>query len=176
MYADLFCPQGTDFNKYIKLTNSDGSAVNTSGCLFYGAIRKNYYSKLYSAWLNVVTTDAANGNVWISLSASLSANIEYGRFLYSINMVDSDNNTSRIREGFFHITPSVIMSQPLKNIIIVDGGDFRTTTYAHLLNGGDFTTNLTSLFAQTEPNPCEPCNTFNEETLDIYYIFNGGTF
>ena len=109
----LFCPQGADFNTNMDLLADDGTVINVAGYLFGGAIRKHAYSANVSANLVITVTDQANGVATISLSAANTSNLEIGSYLYTIQMKDTSNTTSRLLEGAFIVTPSMLVTEPV---------------------------------------------------------------
>lgn len=105
--ADLIIDQGTDFSSSIQLKADDGTNINIAGYIFTSSIRANYFSANVTANLIMVITDAANGNVTMSLDAANTANIPAQRYVYDIKMKNTSNVTSRLAEGMFTVTPQV---------------------------------------------------------------------
>lgn len=106
-YAELTLDQGSSFETTVDLTNDDGTAINVTNYVFSSQIRKSYYSSNVTANLIVTVTNAANGNVKMSLDAANTANIRAGRYLYDLKMVTDTNVTTRIVEGIITVTPQV---------------------------------------------------------------------
>jgi len=106
-YAELTLDQGTTFETTIDLTSDDGTALNVTNCVFTSQIRKSYYSSNATANLVVTITNAANGNVKMSLAAANTANIKAGRYLYDLKMTTPGGVTSRVVEGIITVTPQV---------------------------------------------------------------------
>jgi hypothetical protein len=118
MKQTLYVDQGTDFSEYNLLTNFDGTPVNVAGYVFAGVVRKNPYSVLPSANLTVTAVDAPNGNVEISLTAAVTANLEQGTYIYTITQMNTANQTSIIQDGFLIINPSVLNDQPTPQTVV----------------------------------------------------------
>jgi hypothetical protein len=106
-YAELIVDQGATYESELDLVNDDGATINVAGYVFTGQIRKSYYSVKPTANLTISVTDAANGNVLISLNAATTANIKAGRYVYDVKMKDTANVVTRIVEGIITITPQV---------------------------------------------------------------------
>lgn len=106
-YAELTVDQGSSFDTNIDLVADDGTSINVSNYIFSGQIRKSYYSSNPTANLSITITDAANGNIAVSLNAATTTNIKAGRYLYDIKMTDTSNTVTRIVEGIITITPQV---------------------------------------------------------------------
>jgi hypothetical protein len=105
--VELFCDQGTDFSYTIDLSNDDGTALNVANYTFSSSIRKSYYSSGVTANLTVSITDAANGNVRLSMNSATTANIKAGRYLYDVKMQDATNTISRVIEGIITVYPQI---------------------------------------------------------------------
>ena len=106
-YAELTVDQGATFETTLDLIADDGTSINVTNYLFSGQIRKSYYSSNPTANLVITVTNAANGNVKMSLNAATTANIKSGRYVYDVKMTDTANVVTRIVEGIITITPQV---------------------------------------------------------------------
>lgn len=106
-YSELTLDQGTDYAGHIVLTEDDGTPVDVSGSTFLCQMRKSYYSANVTANLVMTITDAANGNVRLTLDAANTANIKAGRYLYDIKRTDANNQITRIVEGIVTVAPQV---------------------------------------------------------------------
>ena len=91
-------PAGTDPSK---------SGINHAPGKFTSSIRKSYYSANATANLVVTTTDAANGNVTLTMNAATTSNIKAGRYLFDVKQKDTANLTTRIVEGIITVLPQV---------------------------------------------------------------------
>ena len=63
-----------------------------------------------TANLEIVVTNAVNGNTFIRLTSNVTSNISPGRYLYDVKMKNAANVTSRVIEGIMTITPQVTKS------------------------------------------------------------------
>lgn len=106
-YAELTLDQGTTFEATVDLTNDDGTSINVTNYVFSSQIRKSFYSTNPTANLVVTITNAAAGNVKMSLSAANTANIKPGRYLYDLKMTTPGGVTTRVVEGIITVTPQV---------------------------------------------------------------------
>lgn len=106
-YAELIIDQGSTFETELDLTGDDGVAINVAGYVFNGQIRKSYYSNRATANLTITVSDAANGNVILSVNSATTSNIKPGRYVYDVKMKDTANVTTRILEGIITVTPQV---------------------------------------------------------------------
>lgn len=106
-FVELNLDQGTTFNVDIDLTEANSSPINISGYTFSSSIRKSYYSSRVTANLVVTITNAANGNLALSLAAANTSNIKAGRYLFDVKQIDTSNVTSRVVEGIITVNPQV---------------------------------------------------------------------
>ena len=105
-YTNLYIEQGTTYSTSITLDDVYNNAYNLVGYSANSQIRKSYYSANATAFFST-TIGTSNGTVTLSLSASTSANIAPGRYVYDTKIIDSSNNVTRILEGIVEIAPSV---------------------------------------------------------------------
>lgn len=109
-YAEFSIDQGTNFGAYINL-NDDASNVpqNAAGYVVSGQLRRSVLSPNASETLFCEVSDAANGEIYISLAASNTANLRPGNYFYDIKVVDlnSGNATTRLIEGIIVVNPSI---------------------------------------------------------------------
>ena len=107
-YAELIVDQGSTFSTILSLTDDTTNLpINVSGYSINANIKKSYYSTNNTAVFTSTINDAANGNVTISLSSSVSVNIKAGRYVYDVKTTSAANVVTRIIEGILTITPRV---------------------------------------------------------------------
>jgi hypothetical protein len=107
-YVELYMDQGTTFNNIINITDDVTNAyVNIAGYVVTSQMRRSYYSANATANIVCSITNAANGEVTLSLAAANTANIRPGRYLFDVKSVNTSNVTSRILEGIITVTPQV---------------------------------------------------------------------
>jgi hypothetical protein len=105
--ALLVIDQNSDFSSTITLTDVNGNAINLATFTVEGYMKKSYASDQPSFPFNVATSNAATGNVIISLSSANSANMDPGRYVFDLDMFNANNRT-RVLQGTVLLTPSVI--------------------------------------------------------------------
>ena len=101
--ANLVIDQGTTFASSIEVLDENDNAVDLQNYVARGQMRKTYTS---SNAVNFTTT-TNTGMLVISLTATQTANIVAGRYVYDVELVDSQNTVVRILEGIVTITPEV---------------------------------------------------------------------
>lgn len=102
---NLVIDQGTTFNLVVTLTNLDGSAKDITTYTVSAQLRKSYYSNTYTDF-TAEKTDAVNGEITISLTATQTSALKAGRYVYDIEAA-SDDETIRVLEGIVTVTPEV---------------------------------------------------------------------
>jgi len=101
--ANLVIDQGTTFASSIEVLDENDEAVDLQNYVARGQMRKTYSS---SNAVNFTTT-TNTGMLVISLTATQTANIVAGRYVYDVELVDTQNTVVRILEGIVTITPEV---------------------------------------------------------------------
>lgn len=107
-YVELYVDQGTNFKNVIYITDDLTNAyVNISGYIVKSQLRRSYYSANASANINCQITDAANGEITLTLEPGVTSNIRSGRYLFDVTATDQYQFTSRILEGIVTLLPRV---------------------------------------------------------------------
>ena len=102
---NLFIDQGTTFSLVVNMTNLDGSVKDLADYSVAAHMRKSYYTNTYTAFTSEVS-DATNGEITISLSATQTSALKAGRYVYDLEASSSDE-TLRVLEGIITVTPEV---------------------------------------------------------------------
>ena len=103
--SDLFIDQGTDFTTVLTLTDEDGNPLNLANANSSGQIRKSYTSLTYTSFTTEINSISAE--ITLSLDAASTGDLEAGRYVYDVELVDAANSTTRIVEGVITIAPQV---------------------------------------------------------------------
>lgn len=107
-YVELFMDQGATFNNVINLSDDLTNAnINISGYIVRSQMRRSYYSVNATANIICTITNAADGEITMSLPANTTANIKSGRYLFDLETVDTNNTVNRVLEGIITVTPEV---------------------------------------------------------------------
>lgn len=104
---DLIIQQGATFAKTLTLKDDNDVVINITNDSFRGQVRKQHSSTTIQATFDFVITDGANGVVSWTLSATDSASMGNGQFVYDVEWVKSDGTVVRILEGVADTTPEV---------------------------------------------------------------------
>lgn len=100
---NLYIDQGSDYVFDATLTDDDDNYLDLTGFNITGQIRKTYHSRVAYDFI----TEIQEHDVKFILPASVSDEMEPGRYVYDIEVTDSYGKTTRLVEGIVHINPSV---------------------------------------------------------------------
>ena len=103
---NLLIDQGSTFSVTINWTAEDGSYINLAQYTANSQLRKSYYSA-NSITFAANISDAANGEITLSLTSAQTANLKPGRYVYDLNMRDNANTITRLVEGIATVMPGV---------------------------------------------------------------------
>jgi len=103
--SNLVIEQGANFTATVAFTDAYGSAQSLAGYTANCQMRKSYNSS-NTVIFTANISDAANGEITISLSATKTASIKYGRYVYDLK-VSNATQSLRIIEGVATVLPEV---------------------------------------------------------------------
>lgn len=106
-YANISADQGADFQTSLELEDGNGDRVDLTDYVIYGQIRRTYKSPTAENFA-ITIADAPNGIIRIELSATQTAAMKSGRYVYDVYATDESlDKTVKLLEGIFEIIPSV---------------------------------------------------------------------
>jgi hypothetical protein len=103
-YSELFLEQYADFSTYINVDDLQGDAINLTGYSASSQMRKSYYSSTAYDFV-VEISDAGKGEITLSMDAANTANMSPGRYVYDLNITDTDSVVTRVVEGIVVVSP-----------------------------------------------------------------------
>lgn len=103
--ANITIDQGTTFSTVISLTDDNGEPIDLTGYTGRSQMRKHYTSSNSQSF--TVSLSNTSGVVSLSLTATQTANLTPGRYVYDVEVVSGANIVSRIVEGIVTVTPEV---------------------------------------------------------------------
>ena len=105
--CNLFIDQGSNFFVLLRYLNDDGTAIDLTGHQARSQMRRSYYSANATTFTTTIAS-AINGNVTLELNANTTANLKAGRYIYDVEIVESNTYTvTRIIEGIITVMPEV---------------------------------------------------------------------
>lgn len=102
---NLAIDQGTTFSDHIIYRDKAKVALDITGLSPRASMRRSYYSSNATTLTTAINSNSG-GNVNISLSASQTANLKMGRYVYDVELYNS-NVVYRIQEGIITVFPEV---------------------------------------------------------------------
>jgi hypothetical protein len=105
-YTELVVEQGATYSTTVDVEDINGAAINLYSYTAQSQMRKSYYASSYHL-INADVTDTANGQITLSITASNTANITPGRYVYDLKITSPSNTVTRIVEGIVTVLPSV---------------------------------------------------------------------
>lgn len=103
--ANIFIDQGSTYSTQLSLTDANGSAVNLANYTGAAQLRKHFTSN--NAISFGVTLSPSLGTVTLALTANATSQLSAGRYVYDVELTDSEGRISRIVEGIATVSPNV---------------------------------------------------------------------
>lgn len=104
-YVEIEIDQYEDYSTTINVEDDQGDYINLYNYSVSSKIKKSPYStNSYS--FNSEIGDYANGEVKLSMTSAISANIRPGRYLYD-TIIKTGNTYIRVVEGIVTIQPGI---------------------------------------------------------------------
>jgi hypothetical protein len=103
---DLTIEQGATFSRTITIKDASNVVVDISTDTFAGQVRKRHQSGTVEATMTMTVTDGPNGEVTATISATDTAAMDTGDFVYDIEWT-SGSTVTRLLEGVATVTPEV---------------------------------------------------------------------
>ena len=108
--ADLCIPQGATFSRVIKW-KADGSLVNLTGYIARAQIRPTAASATTTLSLTTENTRIAlggtAGTITLSISATDTAALTAGRYVYDLELVSAGGIVTRLLQGIVTVSANV---------------------------------------------------------------------
>ena len=105
--ANIIIDQGTDFSSTITVKDDDGDITDLTGYSANGHIRKHFSSSSATVFETAFGTPRSEGKLTISLSRTVTSDMEAGRYVYDVELTNSANTRIRLLEGIATVTPEV---------------------------------------------------------------------
>lgn len=104
-YAEITIEQGATFSSVVTVYDGEDNVFDLTGYTPSAQIRKSYYTTA-SSNLTTTVSNAANGEITLSMTAANTALLIPGRYVYDLVM-DNANVRLRVVEGIATVFPSV---------------------------------------------------------------------
>ena len=103
--ANLSIDQGASYLVTLTVRGSDGNPTNLMGYTAYAQMRRSYSSSTAYTFDTSITAPSS-GNVILTMGATSTAQLKYGRYVYDVEITDGDN-VLRVLEGIVDVYPNV---------------------------------------------------------------------
>jgi hypothetical protein len=103
--ANLVVDQGATYSTTLSVTDENGGVYDLTGYTGAAQLRKHFTSSNSTSFS--VTLDSASGTITLGLTASQTANLSSGRYVYDVEITSSSNTVARVVEGVVTVTPNV---------------------------------------------------------------------
>ena len=107
--ANIFIDQGADFSITVDVSDANGNQLNLTGYTAAAQMRKTYESSSISATFTT-SIAAADGQVTLSLTDTVTTALSPGRYVYDLVVTDGSSISTRVVEGQAIVTPGVTRS------------------------------------------------------------------
>lgn len=105
-FVEIQIEAGATFSTEITVSDSDGTSKNLASYTARSQLRKSYYSTTATSF-NLTITDSANGVISMGLTSANTANLKAGRYVYDVEIENTQGTVTRIFEGIATVLPNV---------------------------------------------------------------------
>lgn len=102
--VNIVIDQGTTFNMDFAFTDDYDQPINFNTYQGRSEMRKSYTSSTFYPFTVSLSSD---GIISMSMNATTTSSIAAGRYVYDLEVVDSNGVVSRLVEGIATVTPEV---------------------------------------------------------------------
>lgn len=103
--ANLVIDQGTDFSATIDVIDTDDNPFDLTNYTTAAQIRKSYASTTAYDFNTSHNNDL--GQIYLSISNSITNQLDPGRYLYDVEITSTSGDISRVVEGIVTVTPGI---------------------------------------------------------------------
>ena len=103
---NLFIDQGTTFSANVTVKDNTNTVRDLTGYTARSQMRRSHYSANSTAFTATIGTPTS-GNVTLSLTDAVTANLKPGRHVYDVEIISSANVIERVYEGIVTVYPEV---------------------------------------------------------------------
>jgi hypothetical protein len=103
--ANIVIDQGTDFTAIVDVVDSAGATYDLEGYTVAAQMRKNYTSSAATTF--VAAHNGIGGAITLSLTNTVTAALEPGRYLYDVEITSEGGVVTRVVEGIATVTPGM---------------------------------------------------------------------
>lgn len=108
--SNIFIDQGATFSTTVTVSDLNGDPFDLLDYTSSAQIRKTYDSTTATDFTSSIDVDTTTGQITLELSASQTASLEAGRYVYDLIITSSGGTKTRVVEGIATVMPSVSRS------------------------------------------------------------------
>ena len=106
--ANLSIDQGASFSSAVTVKNADGTGFNLTGYTAAAKMAKGYQSTKTRTTISATISDAASGQVTLSLTPTQTSALDAERYVYDLEITKTDSGAvTRVIEGIISVRPQV---------------------------------------------------------------------
>jgi len=105
-FVEIQIEAGATFSTEVTVNDANGDPKNLTGYSVRSQLRKSYYSTTATDF-EISITEPLEGIIEMGISAANTSNIRAGRYVYDVEIEDSQNVVTRIFEGIATVLPGV---------------------------------------------------------------------
>ena len=105
--ANLFIDQGSTFSTSVNVKNDDETPFDLTNHTAAAQIRKSYSSSTATNFTVSIADPPSNGQIDCQLTATQTAALEEGRYVYDVEVTSDTGTVTRVIEGIITINPNV---------------------------------------------------------------------
>jgi hypothetical protein len=105
-FVEIQIEAGATFSTEVTVNDANGFSKDLSDYEVRSQLRKSYYSTT-AINFEINVTDPLNGIIEMNISAANTSNIRAGRYVYDVEIEDSEGIVTRIFEGIATVLPNV---------------------------------------------------------------------
>ena len=105
--ANLYIDQGSTFSTTVYVKNDDETAFDLTAHTAAGQIHKSYSTSTKVDFTLEIADPATLGQINASLTATQTATLEEGRYVYDIEVTSTSGTVTRVLEGIITVSPQV---------------------------------------------------------------------
>jgi hypothetical protein len=102
--VNLVIDQGTTYNLHVELNDDNDNPLSGEHYTPRAKLRKHYASANATTFAATLS-NTGTGVLTLSLTAEQTANLQPGKYVYDVEVVDSANSVTRVFEGNALVTP-----------------------------------------------------------------------
>lgn len=105
-FVEIQIEAGATFSTEVTVNDANGFPKDLSEYTVRSQLRKSYYSTT-AIDFDINVSDPLNGIIEMGISANTTSNIRAGRYVYDVEIEDSESVVTRIFEGIATVLPNV---------------------------------------------------------------------